>query len=91
MPISARTMVMKYLEAAINNTVRKVDVTARFSSTQRIVLFTNLPDENVQMVIDRIMKEFYRMIPENQFRLVYVSRNINLKQLKGRHQDQPEL
>ena len=91
MPISDRTMVMKYLEAAINNTVRKVDVTARFSSTQRIVLFTNLPDENVQMVIDRIMKEFYRMIPENQFRLVYVSRNINLKQLKGRHQDQPEL
>ncbi len=89
MPISDRTMVMKYLEAAINNTVRKVDVTARFSSTQRIVLFTNLPDEHVQMVINRIMKEFYRMIPENQFRLVYVSRNINLQQLKGKTADQP--
>ena len=82
MPISDRTMVMKYLESAINNTVRKVDVTARFSSTQRIVLFTNLPDENVQLVIDRIMKEFYRMIPENQFRLVYVSRNINLSAIR---------
>lgn len=88
MPISDRTMVMKYLESAINNTVRKVDVTARFSSTQRIVLFTNLPDQNVQLVIDRIMKEFYRMIPENQFRLVYVSRNINLNSIKNRPQNQ---
>lgn len=87
MPISDRTMVMKYLESAINNTVRKVDVTARFSSTQRIVLFTNLPDQNVQLVIDRIMKEFYRMIPENQFRLVYVSRNINLDAIKSRTQE----
>ena len=83
MPISDRTMVMKYLESAINNTVRKVDVTARFSSTQRIVLFSNLPDDNVQLVIDRIMKEFYRMIPDNKFRLVYVSKNINLAVLKG--------
>ncbi len=83
MPISDRTMVMKYLESAINNTVRKVDVTARFSSTQRIVLFSNLPDDNVQLVIDRIMKEFYRMIPDNKFRLVYVSKNINLAMLKG--------
>ena len=84
MPISDRTMVMKYLESAINNTVRKVDVTARFSSTQRVVLFTNLRDEDKQMVVERIMKEFYRMIPDNKFRLVYVSRNINLKELEGR-------
>ena len=75
-------MVMHYLETAINNSVRKVDVTARFSSTQRLVLFTNLPDSNKQLVIDRIMKEFYRMNPSSKFRLVYVSRNINLKQMR---------
>jgi diguanylate cyclase (GGDEF)-like protein len=84
MPISDRTMVMKYLESAINNTVRKVDVTARFSSTQRIVLFTNLKDKDKDMVIGRVVKEFYRMISDNTFRLVYVSKNINLQELRSR-------
>ncbi len=77
--ISERSQVMQYLDKAITNSVRKVDVTTRYSSTQQLALFSNLPEENLHVVTDRIMKEFYCMVSESKFQLVYSYRTINFQ------------
>ncbi len=74
--ISERSRVMSYLDRAIANSVRKVDVTTRYSSTQQLALFSNLPSENIQIVTDRIIKEFYCMVPESKFQVIYAFRTI---------------
>ena len=74
--ISERSRVMSYLDKAITNSVRKVDVTTRYSSTQQLALFSNLPTENIHIVTDRIIKEFYCMVPESKFQVIYSYRTI---------------
>ena len=76
--ISDRASVMQYLEMAIANTVRKVDVTARYSTTQQLALFSNLSDENLMIVVERIIKEFYCMVSSTKFNLMYSCRNIDI-------------
>ncbi|MBQ9437039.1 MAG: diguanylate cyclase [Lachnospiraceae bacterium] len=75
--ISERSQVMQYLDKAIVNSVRKVDVTTRYSSTQQLALFSNLPEENLHIVTERIIREFYCMVSESKFQLVYSYRTIN--------------
>lgn len=72
-----RNNVMQYLENAIIETVRSVDVTTRYSSTQQLVMFINLNDDAVQMVVDRIMKEFYHMYDKGDMMLTYDIANLN--------------
>ncbi len=76
--VQERNEAMNYLKLAINSTVRKVDVTTRYSSSQQLVLFLNLSQNNLTMVVNRIIKEFYRMNPSNAFQLVYASRDVSL-------------
>ena len=68
---------MQYLENAIIETVRRVDVTTRYSSTQQLVMFINLNDDSIQMVIERIMKEFYNMYDKGDMMLTYDIANLN--------------
>lgn len=72
-----RNNVMQYLENAIIETVRSVDVTTRYSSTQQLVMFINLNDNSVQMVVERIMKEFYQMYDKGDMMLTYDIANLN--------------
>ena len=72
-----RNNVMQYLENAIIETVRSVDVTTRYSSTQQLVMFINLNDDAVQMVVERIMKEFYHMYDKGDMMLTYDIANLN--------------
>ena len=72
-----RNNVMQYLENAIIETVRSVDVTTRYSSTQQLVMFINLNDDAVQMVVERIMKEFYHMYDKGDMLLTYDIANLN--------------
>ena len=74
-----RNNVMQYLENAIIETVRSVDVTTRYSSTQQLVMFINLNDDSVQMVVERIMKEFYQMYDKGDMMLTYDIANLNFK------------
>lgn len=72
-----RNNVMQYLENAIIETVRSVDVTTRYSSTQQLVMFINLNDNSIQIVVERIMKEFYQMYDKGDMMLTYDIANLN--------------
>lgn len=71
MSVEDRDKVMEYLEQAIISSVRGVDITTRYSSTQRIVLFMNLSEEQISIVTDRIMQEFYRMYDKKDVKVYY--------------------
>lgn len=75
--LSDRNDVMEYLEKAIIETVRRVDITTRYSSTQQLVMFINLNDDSIQMVVERIMKEFYHMYDKGDMMLTYDIANLN--------------
>jgi diguanylate cyclase (GGDEF)-like protein/putative nucleotidyltransferase with HDIG domain len=76
--IEDRSNVMQYVERAIVETVRNVDITTRYSSTQQLVMFMNLDEGYIQTVLDRIMKEFYRMYDKKDVTLTYDVANLNL-------------
>lgn len=50
---------MHHMEQAIRQTVRTVDVFTRYSSVQFLILLTEVGEENVQAVVDRIFSNFY--------------------------------
>ncbi|MGN0342285.1 MAG: HD domain-containing phosphohydrolase [Roseburia sp.] len=64
--VEDRDRVMQYLERAIVDSIRSVDVTTRYSSTQRIVLLMALNEEQTNIVTERIMREFYKMYDRNE-------------------------
>lgn len=60
---------MKILEGAVLSSLRKVDVTMQFSSSQRIVVLMNMDRENLQLVINRILSAFYKRSTDKKFSL----------------------
>lgn len=50
---------MHHMEQAIRQTVRTVDVFTRYSSVQFLILLTEVGEENVKTVVDRIFANFY--------------------------------
>ena len=79
--VSERAAAMEYLAEAISSMIRNVDVTARYSNSQQLVLFMNLPDDHVSDVVSRIIREFYRMNTKENFELVYAVRNVALSEV----------
>jgi hypothetical protein len=73
-----RAVAMQYVEKAIVSAVRSVDVTTRYSSTQQLVMFINLEETEIQMVVSRIMKEFYRMYDKKDVVLNYDVANLDM-------------
>ncbi len=69
--VEERQRVMELLDKAIIVSVRGVDVTTRYSSTQRLVLLMNMNDEQIHIVTDRIMKEFFRMYEKKEISVYY--------------------
>jgi diguanylate cyclase (GGDEF)-like protein len=63
--------VMEVMRKAIVSSLRSVDVTTPFSSSQRIVIFMNLPAENIELVMQRIVSSFYKMNVNKNFSLSY--------------------
>ncbi len=53
---------MHHMEQAIRQTVRTVDVFTRYSSVQFLILLTEVGEENVQTVVDRIFSNFYEKL-----------------------------
>lgn len=60
---------MKILEGAVLSSLRKVDVTMQFSSSQRLVVLMNMDRENLQMVVNRILSAFYKRSTDKKFSL----------------------
>lgn len=82
--VSERDVAMNILESAIIGTLRKTDVTTRYSTTQQLLLLMNINDENMKMISDRIMKEFYRMYDKGNVTLVTSSKNVSMAKMKHR-------
>lgn len=79
---------MNMLESSIVVTLRKSDVTARYSSTQQLLLLMNINDENMKMITDRIRKEFYRMYDKGNVTLLTSTKNVSMEKMKFRNQEQ---
>ncbi len=69
--IEERDRAMELLEKAILSKIRGVDVTTRYSSTQRIVMFMKMDEDQISIVTERIMKEFYRMYDKKELSIHY--------------------
>jgi hypothetical protein len=69
--LEQRDEVMEIMRKAVVSSVRSVDVTTQFSSSQRIVMFMNLPDDNIELVMQRIISSFYKMNTNKNFTLSY--------------------
>jgi hypothetical protein len=69
--LEQRDDVMEILRKSVVTSVRSIDITTQFSSSQRIVLFMNLPSENMDAVIHRIVSSFYKMNVNKNFTLSY--------------------
>ena len=69
--------VMTILERAILKSIRSVDATTKYSATQRIVLLLNMDEEQIHVVTDRIMMEFYKMYDKKQIHIHYDSADLS--------------
>ncbi len=69
--------VMTILERAILKSIRSVDATTKYSATQRIVLLLNMDEDQVHVVTDRIMMEFYKMYDKKQIAIHYDSADLS--------------
>jgi diguanylate cyclase (GGDEF)-like protein/putative nucleotidyltransferase with HDIG domain len=71
MELDERDRIMGLLEKAISVSIGGVDVCARYSSTQRIVILVEHNKEEVDAAIERIMKEFYKMYDKKEVSISY--------------------
>lgn len=69
--------VMTILERAILKSIRSVDATTKYSATQRIVLLLNMDEDQIHVVTDRIMMEFYKMYDKKQINIHYDSADLS--------------
>lgn len=75
--------VMTILSDAIQTSLRRVDISVRFSSTQYLVALIDTKQQYISVVTDRIMQSFYTMYRGKDFVLDYdiakVRKNNNLE------------
>lgn len=55
---------MQYMEMAIKNTIRNVDICTRYSSMQYLIVLLEAGDDNVDNIMNRILASFYKMNSE---------------------------
>jgi len=79
----AQEEVMTTLSEAIFSSLRRVDISVRFSSTQYLVALIDTKQQYISVVTDRIMQNFYMMYRGRDFVLDYdiakVRKNNNLE------------
>lgn len=59
--IEEQEKAMYYMEQAIRQTIRGVDVLTRYSSRQYLVILVGAKEEGVQGAVDRIFRSYYKM------------------------------
>lgn len=74
--IDSKEEAMLYLERAIESELRRIDIMMRFSSTQCVVFFMNLTDENISNVVGRLIKTFYQIYDHKDMVLSYDAADI---------------
>ncbi|MBR1597906.1 MAG: diguanylate cyclase [Lachnospiraceae bacterium] len=75
--VEERDRIMGLLQNAIVNSIRNVDISTRYSSTQFAVLLMNLSEKDTKDVATRIMTEFYRTYDLREVELHYDSADLS--------------
>ena len=77
--VEERDRIMNLLQNAIINSIRNVDVSTRYSSTQFAVLLMDNSSKETEGVATRIMTEFYRTYDKREVELHYDSADLSNK------------
>lgn len=80
MDISDLNNAMNALEHSIVGSLRKGDVTARYSSSQQVVIMIDSNKENGHMIAERIIANYSRMYDNYNVELVYNIEQVTAKQ-----------
>lgn len=75
--IEERDRVMRFLEKSINHLMHSSDAMARYSSSQWIVMLSDVSNDRHQTVADRVMEGFYKMYDRRELVVHY-----DMKELK---------
>ena len=65
------------MEQAIKQTLRNVDVSTRFSHQQFLVILVNTEHASLQMIINRIFGQFYKLYPHKNMVANYDIADLN--------------
>lgn len=84
--ISDLNSAMNVLERCIVGSLRKGDVTARYSSSQQVVIMIDSNQENGHMIAERIIANYSRMYDNYNVELVY-----NIEQITARQNEEPSM
>lgn len=66
-----REGVMSFLERAIQESLRAVDVSTRFGSEQFLVALLNAQETDISIITERVFEKFYREYSEDSIGLTY--------------------
>lgn len=69
---------MYYMEQAIRQTVRNVDVLTRYSRQQFLVILLGSDSEGVRIAVDRIFRGYYKMNGSSSFSPVYAVSDVDV-------------
>lgn len=79
------------LESAIVRSLRRGDVTSRFSSTQQVVVLMDASKEDGVMVANRILKNTIRLLKKQQLQHVSILWRCHMLFLKGQKKTKKRL
>ena len=79
MDISDLNEAMNILESCIIGSLRKGDVTARYSSSQQVVIMIDSNQKNGHMIAERIIANYSRMYDNYNMDLVYNIEQVSAK------------
>ena len=77
--VEERERVMTLLERAIVLSIRNEDISIKYSSTQRLVLLNIQQSEEAKVIVDKIMKEFFKMYDKKEVSVYYDMEEITLE------------
>lgn len=60
-----------FMEEAIKNTIRKVDVYTLYSSMQYLVILFGSQDNEVDNIVERIFSNYYKLLCDNRLEASY--------------------
>ena len=72
-PLEELEQSMSCMEQAIRQTIRNVDVLTRYSRQQFLIILLGTDDEGVQIAVNRIFRDYYKMNGGSAFVPTYVT------------------
>ena len=85
--VSNRNVIMRYLESAIVSQTGSVGSTTRFSTTQQLLILSDYSEDEFKSIVDRIVKEFYRMYEKGDIHLCYDMTSAELTRTEDKKAD----